>query len=71
MEGDDQKLQRLKHIAGKHGYDIVLLPESDHQRGRGWRVVRTGPKQPQIVFGGAIEGWGATLDEVEAYLEML
>jgi hypothetical protein len=34
-------------------------------------VVKTGLKQPQIVFGGAIEGWGATLDEVEAYLEML
>src|SRR5262245_49062315 len=27
MEGDDQKLERLKQIAGKHGYDIVLLPE--------------------------------------------
>jgi hypothetical protein len=31
MEGDDQKLQRLKHIAGNHGYDIVLLPEGDDQ----------------------------------------
>jgi hypothetical protein len=74
VEGDDQKLQRLKHIAGQHGYDIVQLPEGAHQPGRGWRVVKTvhkGLKQPRIVFGGPIEGWGVTLDEVEAYLEML
>jgi hypothetical protein len=73
METDDLKLQRLKHIAGKHGYDIIRAPLDDHEPRRGWRVVKTfheGPK-PHIVFGGHVDGPGATLDEVAAYLDML
>jgi hypothetical protein len=71
MESDDQKLERLKHLAGKRGFDIIQAPLDDIEPGRGWRVIEalhTRHSKPNIVFGGPMQGWGATLDEIETYL---
>jgi hypothetical protein len=72
METEDQKLQRLKHIAGEHGFDIIQAPIDDIEPGRGWRVIEafhSTRSRPQIVFGGPMHRRGATLDEIEVYLD--
>jgi hypothetical protein len=70
METDDQKLKRLKHIAGKRGYDIIQLPEGDHEIGRGWRLVKLWgtARDAELIFGGPAERKGASLDEIEEYM---
>src|SRR5262245_24358321 len=70
METDD-KLERLRHIAGKHGDDIIRILARDPESGRGWRVVKVSESGLEIIVGGPAEGMGATLDEVEAYLKTL
>jgi hypothetical protein len=74
METDGQKLQRLKQVAGNRGFDIIQAPLDDIEPDRVWRVIealQSTRSRPQIVFGGPMQGWGATLDEIEAYLDKL
>jgi hypothetical protein len=72
METEDQKLTRLRHIAGKRRLDIIRAPIDYVEPDRGWRVIETfhsSHSKQQIVFGGPKRGRGATLDEIEAYLK--
>jgi hypothetical protein len=71
METEDQKLKRLLPEAGKRGFDIIRAPEGDHEPGRGWRLVKVWERSRgiEIVVGGPADGMGATLDEIEAYLD--
>jgi hypothetical protein len=71
MEADERRLVRLKHFAGKRGLSIIHAPEGRHEPGRGWRLVRMYERywRSHIVVGGPPDGPGATLDEIEAYLD--
>jgi hypothetical protein len=68
METDEKRLARLKDIASKRGLDIIRAPEGGRESGRGWRLVQMSNKSHVVVVG-PLDGRGATLDEIELYLE--
>jgi hypothetical protein len=73
MDTEDKvRLERLRHTAGKKGYDIIRSGSGmEPKKGRGYRLVRMfeAPRKPEILVGQPLDGPGATLDEIEAYLE--
>jgi hypothetical protein len=68
METDEKRLARLKGIANTRGLDISRAPEGGRESGRGWRLVYLSDKSHVVVVDPA-DGRGATLDEIEFYLD--
>jgi hypothetical protein len=67
METDTTRWARLRTMAGERGLDVVRTSNGPRQSGRGWRLVRL-CDQSEIVIGG-LARCGATLDEIELYLD--
>jgi hypothetical protein len=55
-------------IANTRGLDITRAPEGGRESGRGWRLVQLSDKLDVVAVGPA-DGRGATLDEIELYLD--
>jgi hypothetical protein len=68
MESDAKRLARLRTMAGERGLDVTRNPNALRESGRGWRLVRL-CDQSEIVIGGLASRCGATLDEIELYLD--
>jgi hypothetical protein len=67
METDAMRLARLRTMAGDRGLDVVRTSKGPRESGRGWRLVRLCDRS-EIVIGGFAR-CGATLDEIELYLD--
>jgi hypothetical protein len=61
------RLARLRTMAGERGLDVVRKSNGPRESGRGWRLVRL-CDQSEIAIGGFARR-GATLDEIELYLD--
>jgi hypothetical protein len=70
--GADRRIKRLRHMARQKGFEIIQAPE-DKRESRGWRLLKARGRSRglEIVVGSPTDGPGATLDEVEAYLDKL
>jgi hypothetical protein len=68
METDAKRVARLRTMAGERGLDVIRKSNGPRESGRGWRLVRL-CDQSEIVIGGLANRCGATLDEVELYLD--
>jgi hypothetical protein len=72
MQREDRaRLTQLRYVAGKRRYDIIRSGSgSEFEKGLGYRLVMLweAPRKPQIVVGHPAHGPGATLDEIEDYL---